>query len=126
MEDLTPPREEPRQISLFDLCTGFILIGVLGFGGLGPSSQYIIVERRRWLTAKEFVELFAVCAILPGGNIMNATIMLGARYHGVLGSVMAMASLLFLPLLILVGVVVTYDHFSYLPDVRAAARTSGR
>ena len=120
MEDITPQRDEPRHVSLLDLCTGFMLIGVLGFGGLGASSNYVIVERRRWLTAKEFVELFAICAILPGGNIMNATIMLGARYHGVLGSVMAMASLLFLPLLILVGVVVTYDHFSYLPDVRAA------
>ncbi len=120
MEDLIPQREDARNISLAELCTGFVMMGLLGFGGLGASSQYIIVERRRWLSAKEFVELFAVCAILPGGNIMNATIMLGARYHGVLGSVLAMTSLLFMPLLILVAVVVTYDHFSYLPDVRAA------
>lgn len=120
MEKLPPQHEGARHVSLLDLCTGFALISVLGFGGLGASSNYVIVERRRWLTAKEFVELFAICAILPGGNIMNATIMLGARYHGVLGAVLAMISLLILPLLILVGVVVTYDHFSYLPDVRAA------
>ncbi len=120
MEEFTPKHDDADQIGLLDLCTGFMMISLLGFGGLGPSSHYIIVEKRRWLTAKEFVELFAICAILPGGNIMNATIMLGARYHGVLGSVLAMSSLLIMPLLILVAVVVTYDHFSYLPDVRAA------
>ncbi len=120
MEELPVQRGDMRPISLFELCTGFMMISLLGFGGLGASSNYIIVERRRWLTAKEFVELFAICAILPGGNIMNATIMLGARHHGVLGSVLAMVSLLFMPLLILIAVVTTYDHFSYLPDVRAA------
>ncbi len=120
MEELSPQRDGARHVSLSDLCTGFLMIGLLGFGGLGASAHYIIVERRRWLTPKEFVELFAICAILPGGNFMNATIMLGAKHHGVMGSVLAMSSLLFMPLLILIAVVVTYDHFSYLPDVRAA------
>ena len=119
--DQSPPqREDARDVSLVDLCAGFLLIGLLGFGGLGASAHYIIVEKRRWLAPKEFVELFAICSILPGGNFMNATIMLGARYHGVLGSVMAMGSLLLMPLLILIVVAMTYDHYSYLPDVRAA------
>ncbi len=110
----------PRDVSLAELFKGFMIIGLLGFGGLAMSAYYIIVEKRRWLDKKEFSELFAICSILPGGNIMNATIMIGARYQGALGSVVAMSALLLMPLLILIALAMTYDHFSYLPDVRAA------
>lgn len=113
----SPPSE---RISLGSLCTGFLMIGLMGFGGIAQSAQYVIVERRKWLTSKEFVELFGVCSILPGGNFLNASVMIGDQNQGLLGSVACLASLLLAPLLILLGVALAYDSFSYLPDVRAA------
>jgi chromate transporter len=109
-----------KTISLLDLFTGFLLIGLQGFGGIANSSHYIIVEKRKWLTPKEFVELFGVCSILPGGNFLNASIMLGARSHGPIGSVTAISGLLLMPLVILILIAVTYEQFQHLPDVRAA------
>ena len=67
----------PQPIPLLDLCTGFLMIGLLGFSGIAQSAQYVMVERRKWLSPKEFVELFGICAILPGGNILNASVMIG-------------------------------------------------
>lgn len=96
------------------------MIGLLGFGGIAQSAQYVMVERRKWLSPKEFVELFGICAILPGGNILNASVMIGDRNHGPLGSVLCLSSLLFAPLGLLLVVALAYDTFSYLPDVRAA------
>ena len=111
---------EGRTVGLWELFTGFLMIGLQGFGGIAIAANYMIVEKRRWLTAREFVEMFGICSILPGGNFMNATIMIGARYQGVLGSCVAMSGLLVMPLTILISIAMIYDHFSYLPDVRAA------
>lgn len=117
------PPDQPssdRIIPLGELFVGFVLIGMLGFGGIAASANYVIVERNRWMTMKEFVELFGVASVLPGGNILNASVMLGDRHHGVLGAAVCLFSLLLMPLIILLIIVTTYDHFSYLPDVKAA------
>jgi chromate transporter len=107
-------------ITLWDLFTGFLLVGMLGFGGIAASGNYVIVDRRKWLTAREFIEMFGICTILPGGNVLNASVMIGDRFRGPLGSLVALSALLAMPLLILVGLAYAYDTFSYLPDVRAA------
>ena len=120
LDEIAPQNISPRHVSMTELFTGFLIVGLMGFGGLATSAYHMIVEKRRWVDQKEFVEMFAICSLLPGGNFMNATIMVGARYQGALGSVVAMSALLLMPLLILIAVAVTYDHFSYLPDVRAA------
>lgn len=116
----TTSHDAVGSASLWELFTGFLTIGLMGFGGIAASAQYVIVEKRRWLTPKDFVELFGICSILPGGNFMNATVIIGDRFQGAVGSVVAMTSLLLMPLLILLGIAVAYDHFSYLPEVRAA------
>ncbi|NJN06188.1 MAG: chromate transporter, partial [Rhodobacteraceae bacterium] len=91
------------------------------FGGIAASGFYVIVERNKWLDRRDFVELFGVCSVLPGGNVLNASIVLGDRYQGPFGAVMALLSLMLAPLAILIALAVTYDNFSHLPDVRAAA-----
>ena len=108
------------KTSLWNLATGFLLIGLMGFGGIAVSAQYIIVEKRKWKTPKEFVEMFGVCSILPGGNFLNASVMIGDENQGPLGSIVCLFSLLLAPLLILLGIAVVYDSFSHLSDVRAA------
>ncbi|MBN9082001.1 MAG: chromate transporter [Rhizobiales bacterium] len=108
-----------RIIPLGELFVGFMLIGLLGFGGIAASANYVIVERNRWMTQKEFVELFGISSVLPGGNILNASVMVGDRHHGILGSAVCLFSLLLMPLIILLIIAITYDHFSYLPDVQA-------
>jgi len=106
---------------MLELCIGFLLVGLLGFGGLAASGFYVIVERNKWLDRKDYVELFGVCSVLPGGNVLNASVVLGDRYQGPFGSIMALSSLMLAPLAILMTVSVLYDQFSYLPDVKAAA-----
>ena len=106
---------------MLELCIGFLLVGLLGFGGLSASGYYVIVDRNRWLNRQDYVELFGICSVLPGGNVLNASVVLGDRYQGPLGSVLALSSLMLAPLAILMMISVLYDQFSYLPDVKAAA-----
>ncbi len=114
------PQSAPRIVGFIEIFVGFLLIGLMGFGGIAASAHYVIVERNRWLDQKEFVELFGICSILPGGNFLNATVMLGDRYQGPLGSITGLSALLLAPLLILMALAYTYETFSYLPDVQAA------
>lgn len=109
-----------KPLSLWNMFTGFLLIGLMGFGGIAVSAQYIMVEKRKWFTLKEFVELFGICSILPGGNFLNAAVMIGDENRGPLGSIVCLFSLLLAPLLILLAIAVGYDQYSHLPDVRAA------
>ncbi len=111
---------DARPVSLRNLFTGFLLVGLMGFGGIAVSANYIIVEKRKWKTPKEFVELFGICSLLPGGNFLNACVMIGDENRGPLGALVCLGALLLAPLAILLMIAIAYDHFSYLADVRAA------
>ena len=79
------------------LFLGFLSVGMYGFGGVLPWARRMIVEQKRWLTAAEFTDMLGLCQFLPGGNIMNLTIALGARFHGAPGAVTAFAGLMAAP-----------------------------
>ena len=80
----------------------------------------MIVEQKRWLSASEFTDMLGLCQFLPGGNIMNVTIALGARFHGVAGSVMAFAGLMAGPFTVVIMLGLVYDRYSDLPQVQHA------
>jgi chromate transporter len=106
--------------TVFDLFAGFFLIGVCGFGGVLPWARRMIVEQRRWLTQPEFNELLGLCQFLPGGNIMNVTVALGSRFHGVPGALACFLGLMTAPVAIVIGLGVVYDQYADLPPVRRA------
>ena len=111
------PRPLPTSRELF---MGFLGLGMTAFGGALPLAHRMIVERRRWLSEGEFVELLGLCQFLPGGNIMNVTIALGARFHGVPGAAAAFLGLMTAPVAIVIGLGAIYQRYAGLPMVRHA------
>jgi chromate transporter len=101
-----------------DLFLGFLEIGLSGFGGVLPWARRVLVERRRWLTESEFVEVLSLGQTLPGPNVINASVVVGARFHGAVGSALAVAGLLFAPVAIVLLLAVLYDHYSHLDVMR--------
>ena len=57
-------------------------MGLLGFGGVLPWARRVLVEERAWLSEREFAELLGMCQILPGPNVVNLAVILGARWQG--------------------------------------------
>ena len=108
----------PAPPSLFGLFWGFLSVGIFGFGGVLPWARRMVVEQKRWMTAGEFTDMLGLCQFLPGGNVMNVTIALGARFHGVIGAVAAFIGLMAAPVasVILLGLI--YDRYGDLPVVR--------
>jgi chromate transporter len=106
--------------SIANIFTGFFMVGVRGFGGVLPWARRMIVEERKWLTATEFAEVLGLCQFLPGGNIINVSVAVGARFRGMPGSVAAVLGLMVAPVAIVVGLGAIYDQFADQPIVRRA------
>ncbi|MGD1066876.1 MAG: chromate transporter [Vulcanimicrobiaceae bacterium] len=75
-------------------------LGLLGFGGVGPQSYHLFVQRTQWLSAEEFAELAGVGQALPGANTVNLVAICGDRWHGAPGAVLAVTALVIPPTLI--------------------------
>ncbi|MBB4369550.1 chromate transport protein ChrA [Bradyrhizobium sp. cir1] len=68
--------------SLTALFEAFARLSLAGFGGVLVFARRAIVEQHRWMTADEFNETFALCHFLPGPNIVNLSMVFGARLRG--------------------------------------------
>ncbi|HEX7053597.1 MAG TPA: chromate transporter [Burkholderiales bacterium] len=111
--------------SLWELFTGFLAIGARSFGGVMPWAHRTMVEERRWLTPEDFAETVGLCQFLPGPNIGNASIVLGKRWFGVKGSIVAFLGLFALPFVWVLALAALYADFAAQPVVRAAVTGIG-
>jgi chromate transporter len=125
MNDSSPaPRATERPAgaaqppSLSDLFIAFATIALCGFGGVLAWSRRVMVEERRWLTAEQFNETYALCSMLPGGNILNFSVIFGSRFRGVPGALVAIAGLLGPPMLLIMIIGALYAHYGEMPALR--------
>lgn len=109
-----------KSVSLGDLFKGFLKMGLCGFGGVAAWAHRIVVEERRWLNDKEYADILSLGSVLPGPNIVNVSVMVGDRFQGAIGSVVALSGLMAAPLAILLGMATLYDLYGNLPLVQAA------
>lgn len=107
----------PPRLDHAALFQGFFIAGLSGFGGVLPFARRIIVERRAWLTAAEFADLFSLCQFLPGPNIVNFAGAFGARHRGLTGAVAAITGLLAAPISIILIAGTLYERYGGLPAV---------
>jgi chromate transporter len=108
----------PAQPTIAELFLAFATISLSGFGGVLAWARRIMVEKRRWFTAEAFNEAFALCAFLPGGNMVNLAVIFGARMRGPLGALAALAGLLGPPMILVTVVGALYAHYGELPALR--------
>ena len=88
-------------------------------------AQRELVEKKGWLTREEFVEDWAVAQILPGPNVVNLCLMLGDRYFGLRGALVALAGILAFPLLLVLLLAAGFAGIADLPAAQGALRGMG-
>ena len=103
----------------------FNRLALQGFGGVLAVAQVELVERRRWLTKDDFVEMLSMAQVLPGPNIVNLSLMYGDRCFGLRGAFAALAGLLLVPLVIVLSLAALYAQFAQVPRVSGALRGMG-
>jgi chromate transporter len=109
---------DPRGVTLGALFLGFLQIALSGFGGVLAWARRLIVEQRRWLDDRDFTDMLSLCQFLPGPNIVNVSIYVGARFRGPLGSLAAFAGLLAAPMAIVLVLGALYARFGEAGAVR--------
>lgn len=88
------PQARLPEASLRDIFICFLIIGATSFGGgVLAYLRASLVERRKWLTDDDFVELLSICQTLPGLNSSNMAILVGDRLHGSAGAAVALAGI---------------------------------
>lgn len=114
-----------RPASLTQLFIALTSIALQGFGGVLAIVQREMVERRKWMTPEEFIEDWAVAQIMPGPNVVNLSMMIGDRWFGLRGALVAVAAMLTLPLLVVLALALVYAHVGSDPHVASALRGMG-
>ena len=117
--EFAPPK------SLLELYLGFLSIGARSFGGVLPWAHRVMVEEKRWMAPADFAEVLALCQFLPGPNVGNVSVVLGRRWFGLRGAVVAFLGLMALPLVWVFGLALLYADFSSNPAVRAVVMGVG-
>jgi chromate transporter len=117
MDDLASQGAAPsaRPHTRLALFTAFLKMGLLGFGGVMPWARRVLVEERRWLSEREFAELLGMCQILPGPNVVNLSVILGARWLGPVGALVALTGILFVPVIAVLLLATFYASVSHSP-----------
>lgn len=119
------PEPRPQPKSLTDLFVSFTLLALQGFGGVLAVVQRELVEKKRWMTREEFIEEWSVAQIMPGPNVINLAVVIGARYFGFRGAIVAVAGMLALPLMVVIALALVYAEFAGNPHVASALRGMG-
>ena len=101
-----------RPASLTDLFLAFTRLALQGFGGVLAVAQRELVERLHWMSKEEFVETLAIAQVLPGPNVVNLSLMIGDRFFGLHGAVVALAGMLAAPAVIVLGLAALYGQLS--------------
>jgi chromate transporter len=103
----------------------FTRLALQGFGGVLPIAQRELVERERWLTREQFLELLAVAQVLPGPNVVNLSLMFGDRAFGWRGGLAALGGMLLAPWGVVLLLTVAYAHYAQHPVVAGVLRGMG-
>ncbi len=121
--DEKPAAPLPRSpaVSMRDLAETFLLVGATSFGGglTGYLRRALVVERR-WLSEEEFLRGLSIAQAVPGPNAVNLAVFVGHRFHGVVGSLVAVGSVFVVPLAALSLLAVGWARWGAVPSVAGA------
>ena len=106
--------------ALRELAGLFLRLGATAFGGPAAHIAMMrdeVVERRRWLTDADFLDLLAATHLIPGPNSTEMAIHLGYRRGGGPGLLVAGACFILPATLIVGGLAWTYVRFGDAPQL---------
>jgi len=81
-----PEPQVAARASVLRIFIAFLILGSTSFGGVVPYLRAHLVEWRKWLDDKTFVELLSISQSLPGLNATNMAILVGDRLGGARGA----------------------------------------
>ena len=108
---------------LWKVFASFFQIGAFTFGGgiaMIPLIQKEAVEKHRWVTDEDILEIIAIAESTPGPIAINSATFVGYRVCGVLGSVFATLGVVLPSFLIILALSFVLQQFQQIQTVQYA------
>jgi chromate transporter len=105
---------------LIDILWSFLKIGAFTFGGgyaMIPLIQHEVINTRKWLTEKEFVDLLTIAQAAPGPIALNTAVFVGykrRRYCGALAATLGVVIPSFLIILLVAMFFADIHHNTWI------------
>jgi chromate transporter len=107
-----------KSPDLGDLFLQFLTIGAVSFGGgIIAYERILLVEKRQWLSADEFMAYLAIGQTMPGLNSVNMAVLAGDHLRGVLGAVIATLGLILPGSIFVLGIGLIYANTADHPSI---------
>jgi len=129
------PRRDPRGAlrgTTLGLCLSIFAtqfrVGLLTFGGgvaMIPSFRRECVQRRRWFTEEEFLEVVTTALSIPGPLAATFSMILGHRCAGVLGAISGLCGIVLPSLLLVIMVASVFQRYAAHPLAAAFLKGAG-
>ena len=94
--------------------TSFVRIGSFTIGGgyaMIPLIQKEVVESKKWMDAREFIDMLAMAQSAPGVIAINTAIFIGYKMKGIKGSLVTTLGSALPSFLIILAVAMVFTHF---------------
>ncbi len=124
MSNIKPISDLRNYTEVFkEVFSSFIKIGAFTFGGgyaMIPLIQKEVVEKRKWITDEEILEIIAIAESTPGPIAVNAATFIGYKTAGFFGAFMATMGVVLPSFLIIAVVSLVLRQFENLKVVQYA------
>ena len=108
---------------LWIIFTSFFKIGAFTFGGgyaMIPLIENEVIDRRKWMDAKEFYDLLTIAQSAPGPISLNTAVFTGYKLCGYTGAAAAITGVVLPPFTIILLIALFFTDIRYNPIVDAA------
>jgi chromate transporter len=112
-------RKPQSQSPITEIFWFFLRLGLTGFGG--PAAHIALmereaVERRRWLTREQFLDLVGACNLLPGPSSTQVAMALGFRRYRWIGLLTAGVCFILPASLATLALAWAYVRYGHMPQ----------
>ncbi len=118
------PREKKVRLKeLFKIFITFLKIGLFTFGGgyaMIPLIQKEAVEKHKWVSDDDILEIIAIAESTPGPIAINSATFIGHKVAGFLGSLFATLGVVLPSFVIIFALSFVFEKFNHFRAVRYA------
>uniref|UniRef100_A0A7C4U9T0 Chromate transporter n=1 Tax=candidate division WOR-3 bacterium TaxID=2052148 RepID=A0A7C4U9T0_UNCW3 len=107
--------------AILEIFSIFFYTAIFTFGGgvaMLPVLEKIMVEKKKYLEEKEFLEFFSLTQILPGSIMCNMAVFVGYRIAKFLGALVCVIAITIPPLTIITLIAIFYGRLIEYPIVK--------
>lgn len=108
---MTAETEMRTPPSLRELFWQFLIIGAVSFGGgIVAYERTLLVERKKWIDADNFMASLALSQTLPGLNSVNLAAIVGQRLAGLPGAIASVIGLVLPGAILVLALGILYEN----------------